>query len=84
MPKTTHHYSNGEVTVIWKPGICIHSGNCARGLGSVFNPRVRPWINMSGATTEQIIAQVKQCPSGALGFFMNQEEPDNKNEPGKE
>ena len=68
MAQTTHHYSNGEITVIWKPGICIHSAICFKGLPQVFNPRQKPWIGMSQADTQQIIDQVKKCPSGALSF----------------
>jgi uncharacterized Fe-S cluster protein YjdI len=74
MSQTTHEYTNGEVTVVWKPGICQHSGNCWRGLIQVFDPRERPWIKMDGATTERIIEQVKKCPSGALSYFVNAEE----------
>jgi uncharacterized Fe-S cluster protein YjdI len=68
MPQQTHHYTNGEITVVWKPGICIHSGICFKGLAGVFDPRRRPWIVMSNADTASIIAQVKKCPSGALSF----------------
>lgn len=64
-------YSNGEVTVIWQSAKCIHSGICARGLSEVFKPRETPWVKIDGATTEKIVAQVKQCPSGALSFEMN-------------
>ena len=64
-------YSNGEVTVVWKSALCRHSGNCVRGLPQVFNWAARPWINIEAATTEQIIAQVEKCPSGALSFYMN-------------
>ncbi|MGF6848659.1 putative Fe-S cluster protein YjdI [Chitinophaga sp. W3I9] len=71
MKDITKHYSNGEVTIVWKPGVCIHSEKCFHGLPSVFNPNEKPWINAEGATTEQIISQIKQCPSGALSFFMN-------------
>ena len=71
----TKHYTNGTVTVVWKPSACIHSTLCWKGLKEVFNPRARPWINMDGASTERIIAQVQQCPSGALSFFYNNEEP---------
>jgi uncharacterized Fe-S cluster protein YjdI len=67
----TKEYSNGEVTVVWKPGLCIHSGVCFSGLPRVFNPKVKPWVNVDGASTEQIVAQVKQCPSGALSFYYN-------------
>lgn len=66
-------YNNGEVTVIWQPKICIHSGVCFRGLPRVFNPKVRPWVNIGGATTEAIVNQVKACPSGALSYRMNNE-----------
>ena len=64
-------YSNGEVTIVWKNGLCIHSGNCVRGLHGVFNPKTTPWINASASTTEKIIEQVQKCPSGALSFYMN-------------
>lgn len=71
-------YSNGEVTVIWQPEKCIHSGICVKGLPGVFRPDEKPWINIEGASTEDIVHQVKQCPSGALGFYMEKghEKPD--------
>ncbi len=71
MSKETFKYSNGEVTVIWKPNTCIHSTNCWKGLIEVFNPKVKPWIKMDGASSERIIDQVRKCPSGALSYFMN-------------
>jgi uncharacterized Fe-S cluster protein YjdI len=66
-------YTNDDITVVWKPDVCIHSALCWRGLLSVFNPRNRPWIGMSGADTEAIIAQVEKCPSGALSWYRNSE-----------
>ena len=73
MPVNTHKYTNGEVTVIWKPDACKHSTICWKNLREVFDPFVKPWINMQGASTERIAQQVKQCPSGALSFIMNDE-----------
>ncbi|CAN5497947.1 hypothetical protein BH10BAC2_BH10BAC2_28340 [soil metagenome] len=73
MPVKTHKYSNGEVTVVWKPETCIHSAICFRGLHDVFDPQKRPWININGATTDKIVEQVRKCPSGALSYFMNAE-----------
>jgi uncharacterized Fe-S cluster protein YjdI len=70
----TKTYTNGEVTVVWKPAACIHSTICwkeATGLPSVFNPRVRPWVTIDGGSTEQIVQQVEKCPSGALSYFYN-------------
>jgi uncharacterized Fe-S cluster protein YjdI len=64
-------YTNGEVTIVWKPDQCIHSGNCFRGLNEVFNPQKRPWVSPDGTTSQKIIDQVKRCPSGALSYFMN-------------
>jgi uncharacterized Fe-S cluster protein YjdI len=64
----TFKYPNGEITVIWKPDVCTHSGICARGLPGVFDPKRKPWIDMSQAETQQIIEQVKKCPSGALSI----------------
>lgn len=72
--KITKKYTNGEVTVVWQPDKCIHSTICFTGLPKVFNPRERPWITPEGGTTQQIIDQVKKCPSGALSYFMNDEE----------
>jgi uncharacterized Fe-S cluster protein YjdI len=71
----TTRYSNGEVTVIWRPEICEHSGICARGLPAVFDPRRRPWIVLAAATTEEIVAQVERCPSGALSYERGAKKP---------
>jgi uncharacterized Fe-S cluster protein YjdI len=63
-------YTNGEVTVTWEPEKCIHSAICVKGLPDVFKPNEKPWIKIDAASTEAIVNQVKQCPSGALGFYM--------------
>lgn len=71
----TKKYSNGEVTIVWKPDLCAHSAICWKGedgLMEVFNPREKPWIKPEGASTERIIEQVKKCPSGALSYFLNE------------
>ena len=61
-------YSNGEVTIIWQPGLCIHSGVCVRTLPKVYNPREHPWVKPENATTHELIDQVGKCPSGALSI----------------
>lgn len=65
-------YSNGEITVLWKPGVCVHSAKCVQGLSEVFNVSARPWINMDGSNTERIIRQVEECPSGALRYVRDE------------
>lgn len=72
----TKKYTNGEVTVVWKPQVCIHSTICwkaATGLPEVFNPSKRPWIELEATDTERIVEQVKKCPSGALSYYYNNE-----------
>ena len=78
MAQKSFKYSNGEVTIVWQPELCIHSGNCVRGLPGVFKSKEKPWITPEGATTEKIIEQVNKCPSGALSYFMNEELKSNK------
>jgi uncharacterized Fe-S cluster protein YjdI len=64
-------YPNEEITVIWKPDVCIHSTKCWKASLAVFNPKRRPWIDMSGGTTVEIIKIVDNCPSGALSYEKN-------------
>lgn len=69
--ETTKEYTNGEVTIVWKPQLCTHSGNCARGLPGVFKPKEKPWIHPHGASSEEIMKQLAKCPSGALSGYYN-------------
>lgn len=66
-------YTNGEITVHWDSAKCTHSGICVRGLRSVFDVNRQPWIEINGATTEEIRLQVEKCPSGALSYTMERE-----------
>ena len=65
-------YSNGEVTVLWKSELCIHSAKCVHELPEVFKPKEKPWVQTENAQTEAIVAAVKGCPSGALSYYMNE------------
>ena len=62
----THSYTNGEITVEWRPELCKHAARCATQLPQVFNPAAKPWVNMDGATSREIVEQVARCPTGAL------------------
>jgi uncharacterized Fe-S cluster protein YjdI len=71
MNTNDREYTNGEITVKWQPSKCIHVTTCYRELIEVFNPRKRPWVNMQGAPTTEIVRVVKLCPTGALSFEWN-------------
>ncbi len=67
-------YSNGEITILWKPKTCIHAAECVKRLPNVYKPKEKPWINLENATSEELKVQVEACPSGALSYRMNNEE----------
>ncbi len=64
-------YANEDITVVWKPELCKHSGRCVTQLPSVFDLKAHPWINAKGAATQTIIDQVNKCPTGALSIQQN-------------
>ena len=69
MAQKIFKYSNGEVTIVWQPELCIHSGSCVRGLPEVFKPKEKPWITPEGSTTEKIIAASKKMPEWSVELF---------------
>ncbi len=73
--KKTKEYSNGVLTIVWEPAICAHSEICIKSLPEVYNPYGKPWITIEKATTDQLKVQINKCPSGALSYYMNGEEP---------
>ena len=68
MKEIIKRYSNDNLTVIWQPGKCIHSKICFHGLPAVFNPENRPWVKLEASINQDIIDQVRKCPSGALSL----------------
>lgn len=73
MEKNDRDYSNGEITVHWRPSKCVHSTICYTKLRSVFDPSRRPWVRMDKGSTEEIIDIVNQCPTDALTYTKNDE-----------
>lgn len=52
-------------------GIMPASGICVKMLPNVYHPKERPWVQIENATTEELIAQISKCPSGALSYRLN-------------
>ncbi|MDC6362972.1 MULTISPECIES: (4Fe-4S)-binding protein [Flavobacteriaceae] len=65
----TKEYSNGEITVVWKPKLCQHAGICVKMLPQVYNPKDKPWIKAENASTHELKNQIAHCPSGALSHY---------------
>ncbi len=68
-----HKYPNDKVNVVWKPEKCTHSGICVKLLPNVYHPKEKPWIKCENVTDEELINQIKQCPSGALSYEIKKE-----------
>jgi len=64
-------YTNGEITVFWKPEKCWHAAACVSNLPKVFDVKRRPWVDIDAAPSEEIARVVELCPSGALTYQWN-------------
>lgn len=75
-------YETEEIIVSWKPSLCSHSTNCWKGLKDVFNPKLRPWIDLSKSDVQSIMKQIDACPSAALSYQkkLNDGAPENNAE----
>ncbi len=69
----TKEYSTDELTILWKPSLCIHAGICVQKLPKVYNPKLKPWISEQNASTEELVEQIDACPSGALSYKLKKE-----------
>lgn len=74
MKTKEHVFSNKEITVTYNPTVCINAERCALELSNVFRQSVIPWIDLEADSNENIINQIKKCPSGALQFCLNKKE----------
>lgn len=66
-------YTNGDIEVKWDSDLCTHCEACWRGLPQVFDPKKRPWVNMAGATSAEIVDQVNKCPTQAISIHSKME-----------
>lgn len=70
----TKKYTNGDLTVVWKPKLCTHSGICVQTLPEVYNPSEKPWIKAENASVEALKSQIGKCPSGALSYILENQD----------
>ena len=59
-------YVGKTVTIGYNPEVCTHSGNCIKGLPSVFDVNSDPWVQPDQGSIDEIKNAIRNCPSGAL------------------
>jgi uncharacterized Fe-S cluster protein YjdI/CDGSH-type Zn-finger protein len=69
----TRTYEKDDLTVLWDSSRCIHTGICLRTLPAVFDLASRPWVRVDDAGTDEIVAAVRKCPTGALRYMRGDE-----------
>jgi uncharacterized Fe-S cluster protein YjdI len=69
---TRKNYRGPIVDVSFDGAVCQHAAECVRGMPSVFDTSLRPWINPAVADTTALADQLRnvvaRCPSGALAM----------------
>ena len=76
MGEIKKEYTNGDLTVVWKPRLCIHSEICVKTLPEVYKPKEKPWIQAENASVEALKSQIDKCPSAALSYYQKNESED--------
>jgi uncharacterized Fe-S cluster protein YjdI/CDGSH-type Zn-finger protein len=61
-------YRGTNIEVSFDLDICIHVGECLRGLPPVFKLDRRPWLLPDEGEADAVAEVVLRCPSGALLF----------------
>jgi CDGSH-type Zn-finger protein/truncated hemoglobin YjbI len=64
-------YIGQQVTVLDNRAICQHSAFCTDRLATVFRLREEPFVHPSGGRMDEIIRAVRDCPSGALSYAID-------------
>ncbi len=65
-------YAGRDAVIRYDDKVCIHAGECVKGLPAVFDIKKTPWVNPDGASVDQLAAAVAKCPSGALTLERRQ------------
>lgn len=64
------NYTGQKLTIHDNRSICAHAGVCTDNLSSVFRMKQEPWIDPDAANLDEVIAVIKNCPSGALSYTL--------------
>jgi CDGSH-type Zn-finger protein len=70
-------YKGKKITIHDNRSVCAHAGYCTDNLASVFRMKDEPWIVPDAASVEDIIVAIRNCPSGALSYSIDDAENQN-------
>jgi CDGSH-type Zn-finger protein/truncated hemoglobin YjbI len=74
VPDRRDSYPGQQVTILDNRGLCQHSGLCTDRLPAAFRTGQDPFIAPSGGRADEIVRAVRDCPSGALSFAIEERE----------
>jgi CDGSH-type Zn-finger protein/truncated hemoglobin YjbI len=74
VPDQRDSYPGEQVTIFDNRGTCQHSGLCTDRLATVFRTGAEPFVAPSGGRLDEIIRAVRDCPSGALSYALDDAE----------
>jgi CDGSH-type Zn-finger protein/truncated hemoglobin YjbI len=74
VPDQRDSYPGQQVTIFDNRGICQHSGLCTDRLATAFRTDAEPFVAPSGGRLDEIIRAVRDCPSGALSYALDDAE----------
>ena len=64
-------YRGKKITIHDNRSICAHAGVCTDNLSMVFRMKQEPWIDPDASRIEDIVSTIKNCPSGALSYSVD-------------
>jgi CDGSH-type Zn-finger protein len=70
-PDRRNDYVGKRITIHDNRGICAHAGACTAGLSQVWRSKKEPWIDADAADVQAVVDTIKQCPSGALSYTID-------------
>jgi CDGSH-type Zn-finger protein/truncated hemoglobin YjbI len=74
VPDKRDTYVGEQVTILDNRGICQHSGFCTDRVASAFRVGQEPFVAPSGGRMDELIRAVRDCPSGALSYAIDDRE----------
>lgn len=80
MDQDIHTYEAEDITIEFDSKRCLHSAECVKNMGSVFDPEKKPWIQPEDASAEVLKETVHHCPTGALHYS----DTDSEEQPARE